>query len=286
MVAPQPRLRIAKAIARATGISRRAAEVLIKEKKVKLNGSIVQNPGTHVHLLEDDKKAQRDRRAEATDSSVLQHDELWVLGHGRINLGKVRENAGAKGGVARLWALHKLRGELVTNFDPGGRSTIWHRIEEMIGRETLRKLGMKAIGRLDYNSEGLLLITNDGFLKRYLELPKNNFERKYVVETRGKLNTKWLDYLGRGATVGDITYKPIMIDVTKEISSKRHRMEITLTEGKTREIRKTLEAGGMSVKKLKRVGYGPYHLGGLSRGDLLEIRARRNHLVESGILAN
>ena len=86
--------------------------------------------------------------------------------------------------------------------------------------------------------------------------------------------------------MGDFAYKPIMIDVTREITSKRHIMEITLTEGKQREIRKVLEAGGMSVKKLKRVGYGPYHLGGLARGDLLEIKAHRNHLIDSGILVN
>jgi 23S rRNA pseudouridine2605 synthase len=143
---------------------------------------------------------------------------------------------------------------------------------------------MKAVGRLDYTSEGLLLITNDGVLKRYLELPEHAFARRYEVETRGKLNTKWLDYLGKGATVGDFTYKPIIIDVTRELTKKRHTMEITLTEGKTREIRKALEAGGMSVKRLKRVGYGPYHLGGLARGDLLEIKAHRKHLVKSGIL--
>jgi 16S rRNA U516 pseudouridylate synthase RsuA-like enzyme len=75
-----------------------------------------------------------------------------------------------------------------------------------------------------------------------------------------------------------------MIDVTQELTHKRHRMEITLKEGKSREIRKALEAGGMSVKRLKRIGYGPYHLGGLGKGDLLEIKPRRKHLVDSGIL--
>eukprot|EP00946_MAST-07B_sp_MAST-7B-sp1_P003868 g3868.t1 len=286
----KPRLRIAKAIARATGLSRRASERLIFEKKVTLNGSVVENPATHVHLLEEDANARgrrqqkRKQQRDGVAPPKLQHDELWVAGHGRINLATVRANSGSKGGKTRLWALHKLRNELVTNFDPEGRPTVWHRIEEMIGRQTLRTLGMKSVGRLDFMSEGLLLITNDGVLKRYLELPEHGFERQYEVETRGKLNTKWLDYLGKGATVGDFKYKPIMIDVTQELTHKRHRMEITLKEGKSREIRKALEAGGMSVKRLKRIGYGPYHLGGLGKGDLLEIKPRRKHLVDSGIL--
>ena len=257
-------LRIAKAIARATGISRRKAESLITAHKVLLNGSVVSNPATHVDINPDTLA-----------------DDLWVAG-ARVDLSKVQVASGAPQGKTRLWLLHKLREELVTDHDPEGRPTIYQRIASMMGENAFRPLGMKAVGRLDFMSEGLLLLTNDGVLKRHLEMPSTGLERKYKVQARGGLNTKWLDYLGKGAYVKDREtgrgkkYRPIGIDVLSS-KGKKHVLNVTLTEGKTREIRKALAAGGMSVNKLLRVGYGPYHLGALEKGSMREIKVHRSH---------
>jgi putative transcription antitermination factor YqgF len=159
---------------------------------------------------------------------------------------------------------------------------VYQRIASMMGEDHFRTLGMKAVGRLDFMSEGLLLLTNDGILKRHLEMPSTGLERKYKVQARGGLNTKWLDYLGKGAYVKDPKtgrrrkYRPIGVDV---MSSKgnRHVLNVSLTEGKTREIRIALAAGGMSVNKLMRIGYGPYSLGSLEKGSLREIQLHRSH---------
>ena len=256
-------IRICKAIARATGISRRTAEKLVQDKRVLLNGQIVSNPATHVDI----------------DPLTLS-DDLWVSG-ARVDLSKAMANSGAPDGQTRLWILHKLRQELVTDYDPEGRPTVYQRIASMMGEDQFRVLGMKSVGRLDFMSEGLLLLTNDGVLKRHLEMPSTGLERKYKVEARGGLNTKWLDYLGRGAKIENKKFRPIGVEVLRT-SGKNHLLNVTLTEGKTREIRKAFAAGGLSVHKLKRIGYGPYTLGPLEKGSLREIKLHRSHLKVIG----
>ena len=255
-------LRVCKAIARATGISRRTAEKLIVDKQVVLNGSLLINPATHVDI---------------NPKTLL--DDLWVKG-AKVDLSKAQLDTGAPKGKTRLWILHKLRQELVTDHDPDGRPTVYQRIASMMGEDHFNSLGMKAVGRLDFMSEGLLLLTNDGVLKRYLEMPKTGLERNYKVQARGRLNIKWLDYLGRGAYINNKKYKSIGVDVLKSKGTlnKTHEMNVTLREGKTREIRNALTAGGMSVNKLMRIGYGPYSLGTLEKGSLREIKPHRSHL--------
>ena len=286
------RLRIAKAIARGTGLSRRVAERLIAEQQVTLNGSVVLNPATHITLPDNDNNndasadadAQQQQQQQQQQPQEQQHDVIWVQGHGRVDLRRVSKRSGARGHKTRLWILHKLRRELVTEHDPEGRPTVFQRVESMMGRDAFRHLGIKSVGRLDFMSEGLLLLTNDGVLKRYLELPATGMEREYLVEVRGKLNKAWLNYLGRGATVDHVKYRPIGVDVLRSDGAKRHVMTVRLREGKTREVRRVMEAGGMSVTKLQRTAFGPYTLGGVPRGSLQEIRPRRECLKGAGVL--
>lgn len=259
-------LRIAKAIARATGLSRRNVEKDIAAGSVRLNGEVVADPAIRVALPSTGRHAG--------DAAVC--EDLWI-GDRKVDLSRVELDSGAPRGRTKLWALHKLPRELVTDYDPDGRPTIAGRLRQMMGADFYGNLGVKAVGRLDYMSEGLLLLTNDGILKRYLELPRSGMQRIYSVTARGKISARWLAYLRRGAEVNGKFLKPMSVEVL-ESRGRHHSLEITLTEGKNREIRRALAAGGLSVKRLIRTSYGPYHLGNLSRGSLLEIKPRKQHL--------
>jgi len=170
----------------------------------------------------------------------------------------------------RLWICHKLTGELVTMDDPGGRPTIFNRLQKMG-----LPYGLKAVGRLDYNTSGLLLLTNDGDLKRTLEHPRQSkITRTYRVTVKGVVRPSWLNFLRKGAKINGTHYRPMQVDVLESKKSESF-LEVALEEGKKNEIRRALSAGGLHVNKLVRTEFGPYHLGQLKPGDVLEVSVNK-----------
>ncbi len=223
-------IRVAKVIAAAGHCSRREAEELIAEGRVKVNGQVITSPATFI-----------------TDHSVKIDDKL-------IN---------AKS-PTRLWLFHKPTGFLTTTKDPNNRKTIF----DLLPKDLPRVI---AIGRLDYNTEGLLLLTTDGALARQLELPKNQFIRQYRARVFGKIDAERLKRLERGITVDGVRYGSIKVEIEVEKASNSW-LKISLTEGKNREIRKVMEHLGLKVNRLIRVSYGDFTLGTLPVGQVTEIR--------------
>ncbi|MBR2125018.1 MAG: rRNA pseudouridine synthase [Acetobacter sp.] len=229
--------RIAKWLARAGVASRREAEHLIKEGRVSLNGRLVSHPATFV-----------------SDEDSILVDQTRVPPAER----------------PRLWCYHKPKGLITTHKDPEGRPTVFDTLPHSLPR-------IMSVGRLDLNSEGLLLLTNDGALARRLERPSQGetkgFIRRYRVRVFGALNESYLFSLHKGCVVEDMHYGPIEVKID---SRKGHNSWLTLSlrEGKNREIRKVLAALNLQVNRLIRMSYGPFHLGNLPRGALKEVPAR------------
>jgi 23S rRNA pseudouridine2605 synthase len=225
--------RIAKAIARSGLCSRRDAERLIAEGRVKLDGETVTSPALKV-----------------SESNVIQVD------------GKpLGERA-----PARLWRYHKPAGLVTTHKDERGRPTVFASLPSSLGR-------VVSVGRLDFNSEGLLLLTNDGEIARRLELPAAGWVRKYRVRLFGKVNQADLDKLATGITIAGVAYGPIIADLerSKGIYSWA---TVSLKEGKNREVKRVMESLGLKVARLIRIAYGPFQLGQLAQGQVEEIPAR------------
>jgi 23S rRNA pseudouridine2605 synthase len=168
---------------------------------------------------------------------------------------------------ARVFAFHKPSGLITAESDPKGRPTIYTALRNALPRGAPRVM---PVGRLDMNTEGLLLLTNDGALKRALELPASNIPRTYRVRAFGDITQSQLDELIEGIEIDGVRYGRIEADL--ERGSGRNRwIVMTLTEGKNREVRRVLEHLGMQVSRLLRVGYGPFALGDLPRGAVAEI---------------
>lgn len=222
--------RIAKRLARAGVCSRRDAEKLVAAGKVKVNGVILDSPAFNV--AEDDKIE--------VDGKPLQKKEQ-----------------------TRLWLYHKPRGLVTTHRDEQGRATIFEKLPPGMPR-------VVSVGRLDLNSEGLLLLTNDGELSRKFELPSTGLPRQYRVRALGKITQEKLDRLAEGITVDGIHYGPIGA-VVDENKGANVWLTMTLHEGKNREIRRVLEHLGLSVNRLIRTAYGPFGLGGLEPGEVEEV---------------
>ena len=222
-------IRIAKVIAQSGHCSRREAEALILEGRVKVNGATIDSPATFI-----------------TDHSIKIDGKL-------IN---------AKQEV-RLWLFHKPVGYLTTTKDPEGRKTIFDLLSKRMPRTI-------SVGRLDFNTEGLLLLTTSGEVARYMELPKNKWIRKYRVRVFGKLNIERLKRLEKGIVVDGVRYKSIKVEVEVEKASNSW-LKISLEEGKNREIRKVMEYLGLQVNRLIRVSYGPFSLGNLAVGEVQEV---------------
>lgn len=222
--------RIAKRIAAAGLCSRRDAERWIEEGRVQVNGETLKTPACVVT---------------ASDTIVVDGKPL------------------PKKDAPQIWLYHKPPGLVCSDNDEKGRKTIF----DDFPRGTPRLL---SVGRLDMNSEGLLLLTNDGAVKRYLELPKNALQRTYRVRVFGELPIERLESLKKGITVDGIRYGSIDVTIERDNESGRnHWLIVTLTEGKNREVRKVMEAMGLQVNKLIRTQYGAFKLGNLERGRLV-----------------
>jgi 23S rRNA pseudouridine2605 synthase len=225
--------RIAKVIARAGLCSRRDAEAWITEGRVSVNGKVLESPAYNVGD-EDDVRVDGER---------LRAPER-----------------------TRLFFFHKPRGLVTTARDPEGRPTIFEALPPDLPR-------VVAIGRLDINTEGLLLLTNDGGLARVLELPATGWLRRYRVRAHGEIQQAQLDALREGVTIEGIHYAGIEARLEREQGSNVWIM-MGLREGKNREIKRVLEHLGMSVNRLIRVSFGPFELGDLPEGAVAELNTR------------
>ena len=237
--------RIAKRLARAGLCSRREAERWIAEGRVKVDGRILDTPAVVV-----------------TKASRIEVD-------GR----PLRPAA-----PARLFRYHKPPGVIVTRSDPQGRPTLFDRLPPGMPR-------LHAVGRLDLGSEGLILLTNDGALKRHLELPTTGWARRYRVRVFGDPEREQLERLARGITVGGVAYGAIHATLERRRGANAW-IAVTLREGRNREIRRVMEAMGWTVNRLIRVAYGPFQLGALKRDEIVEVpgkvlREQLGHFLEN-----
>lgn len=166
----------------------------------------------------------------------------------------------------RLWRFHKPRGQVTTTKDPQGRPTIFGALPSDMPR-------VISVGRLDINSEGLLLLTNDGDLARKLELPATGLARRYRVRVFGKPEPAVLDKLAHGVVIAGVRYGEIKASIDRQQGDNAW-ITVTLNEGKNREIRRVMEYMGLRVNRLIRVSYGPFQLGQLAEGEVAEVPRR------------
>ncbi len=237
---PKRMERIAKAMARSGIASRREVERLIGLGKVAVNGRILDTPAT----------------------LVSRDDKITVDG---------KPIAAAQ--ATRVWRYNKPVGLLTSHNDPGGRPTVFDNLPGGLPR-------VISVGRLDINTEGLLLLTNDGELSRALELPTTALVRQYRARARGRITQAQLDTLKEGCTVDGVRYGPVEATIDKAKTnedggqSANLWLSVQITEGKNREVRKVLESVGLTVNRLIRLAYGPFQLGTLALGSVEEVGPR------------
>lgn len=245
--------RIAKRMARGGVASRRDAEAMILAGRVMVNGQSLTSPA---FLVKDSDKIVIDGKPLPASPAT------------------------------RLFCYHKPKGLVVTHKDEEGRPTVFEQLPEELGR-------LISVGRLDYFSEGLLLLTNDGGLARRLELPESGYIRTYRARVYGDFDKSLPERLAQGMVVDGVYYRPanvslaIMDSENKQNGKRNHQSEvqpklasqprnfwltISLSEGKNREVRKLLAACGLSVNRLVRIAYGPLRLDKLRPGDLVEVK--------------
>jgi 23S rRNA pseudouridine2605 synthase len=225
--------RIAKVIARAGVCSRREAEKLIGEGRVAVNGAVLASPAFTVTTAD----------AVTIDGAPL----------------AARERT-------RLWLFNKPKGLMTSNRDPQGRTTIFSALPADMPR-------VVTVGRLDINTEGLLLLTNDGGLARILELPSTGWLRRYRVRVHGRVKQTDLDRLARGVSVEGMVYGAVEANLDREQGANSW-LTMGLREGKNREVKKILEYLGVTVTRLIRISYGPFQLGDLAAGAVEEVKSR------------
>ncbi len=231
--APPPGDRIAKVLARAGIASRREAERMIDLGRVTVNGRHISSPALNV--IETD--------VIAVDGKTVEPPEQ-----------------------ARLWLYHKPLGLVTTARDEKGRKTVFDSLPDGMPR-------VMSVGRLDINSEGLLLLTNDGGVKRKLELPATGWLRKYRVRVNGTPNDADLGGLRKGVTVDGERFMGMEITIDRQQGANAW-LTVGLREGKNREIRRALETVGLKVGRLIRISYGPFRLNDLEPGEVEEVKAR------------
>lgn len=235
--------RIAKVLSRRGVASRREAERLIEAGEVTVNGKIITSPALNV-----------------TDA-----DLITISGHPLPRLEP-----------ARLWLYYKPDGLVTSASDEKRRETVFDHLPEELPR-------VMSVGRLDLNSEGLLLLTNDGELKRRLELPSTGWLRKYRVRVNGNPTDPDLEPLRQGITVEGERFQPMAVVLDRHQGANAW-LTVGLREGKNREIRRAMSAINLTVNRLIRVSYGPFRLGELKPGEVEEVRTKvlREQLGEGG----
>jgi 23S rRNA pseudouridine2605 synthase len=228
--------RIAKVMSRAGLCSRRDAERWIADGRVKVNGQVLDSPAV----------------------TVTAADQILVDG-------KPLPSAE----TTRLWRYYKPAGLVTSHKDEKGRMTVFDKMPADMPR-------VISVGRLDLDSEGLLLLTNDGELARQLELPETGWTRRYRVRVYGGVDERQLKSLMRGVTVDGVRYGPIKATFDNEDEARKANawLTVSLAEGKNREIRKVLAHLGLEVNRLIRTAYGPFQLGKLARGGIEEVKGK------------
>ncbi len=225
--------RIAKVLARAGLCSRREAERWIEAGRVAVDGQVLASPALNVGT-----------QARITvDGKPIAEPE-----------------------ATRLWRYHKARGLITSHRDPEGRPTVFEKLPAGLGR-------VISVGRLDFASEGLLLLTNDGGLARHLELPATGWSRRYRVRVHGTVEQGRLDKLADGVTIEGVRYGAVEAQLDR-LQGANAWLTMTLKEGKNREIRKLANHLGLEVTRLIRIAYGPFQLGDLKRGEAGEVKGR------------
>jgi len=227
--------RIAKVMARAGLCSRRDAEKWITAGRVSVNGKAIDSPALN----------------------VLPSDRIIVDGK-PVNKEGMKE--------PRLFRYHKPAGLVTTHKDDQGRETVFDALPGHLPR-------LISVGRLDLNTEGLLLLTNDGDLSRFMELPSTGWTRRYKVRAYGHIAQEQLDQLKKGVTIEGVKYASIDATLEKQ-QGDNVWMSFALQEGKNREIRRVCEYLGLRVNRLIRLSYGPFQLGNLPKGEVEEIKSK------------
>lgn len=225
--------RIAKVLSRAGVASRREAERMISEGRVSVNGKVIDSPALN----------------------VTASDRISVDG-----------NPLPEAEAPRMWLYYKPTGLVTSNSDEKGRKTIFDELPEDLPR-------VMTVGRLDLNSEGLLLLTNDGGIKRKLELPSTGWLRRYRVRINGRPKDEDFAPLRKGLVIDGEKFQPMTVALDRQQGANAW-LTVGLREGKNREIRRAMEDIGFSVNRLLRVSYGPFQLGELKPGEVEELRAR------------
>ena len=225
--------RLAKFMARSGVCSRRQAEEYILQKRVTVNGEIVESPAFNV----------------TGDEKILFDGE---------KLPEIQQT--------RLWLYHNPTGLVTTHKDEKERPTVFDNLPAGMPR-------VISVGRLDLNSEGLLLLTNNGELSRKLELPSNGWLRRYKVRVHGAVDGKKLKALLKGTVIDGVEYGPVKAEIESTQGSNSWLL-VTLSEGKNREIRKVMKSIGLDVARLIRLSYGPFQLGSLKKGEAREVPAK------------
>jgi len=225
--------RIAKVLARAGVCSRRDAERMIADGRVAVNG----------------------RRLDTPALNVTPNDNITVDG-----------KPVGEPDPPRLWRYHKPAGLVTTNRDPQGRETVFQKLPASLPP-------VNAVGRLDINTEGLLLLTNDGGMKRFLELPSTGWLRRYRVRAFGKADEARLAALKKGIEIDGVNYRSIEATLER-VQGGNVWLTMALREGKNREIKKVLEALDLKVNRLIRLSFGPFQLGQLDSGRVEEVPRR------------
>jgi len=225
--------RIAKFLARSGVASRRASERLIEEGRIRVNGTVLKTPAFKV-----------------TDKDIVLFDNKPI----------------AEKQPPRLWRYHKPPGLVTSHSDEKGRETVFDTLPKDLGR-------VISIGRLDINSEGLLLLTNDGELARALELPSTAWQRKYRARAYGRVTQEQLDTLKNGIAIEGIPTGPIEAVLDRQ-KGDNVWVSVTIREGKNREVRRALDSLDLRVNRLIRTSYGPFQLSNLAKGGVEEVKGR------------